>query len=154
MAKKKAAKTVAKASKKPVKRAVAKSPAAESIRQLDAEFMKAVNARSAGALVKAFYAENAVLMPPNHPVVEGVTAIQRFLQGFMDSGLTSMKLDTTMTGSAGDLAYGRGRYTLSLSSPGGAPVHDEGKYIVVYGRQSNGSWRAIADIFNSDHASQ
>ena len=155
MAKKKAAKKVAKASKKPVKRAPAKSPAAaESIRQLDAEFMKAANARNAGALVKAFYAPDAVLMPPNHPAIEGVAAIQGFLQGLMDSGLTSFKLDTTTIASVGDLAYCRGRYTLSLSPPGAAPVHDEGKYIVVYGRQPNGTWRATSDIFNSDHPTQ
>src|SRR4030095_13216523 len=106
--------------------------------------IKAANAKSAGALVKAFYAQSAVLMPPNHPAIEGLAAIQGFLQGLMDSGLTSFKLETTATGSAGNLAYGRGRYSLSLSPPGGAPVHDEGKYVVVYGRQSNVSWRAIA----------
>src|SRR4029450_9606234 len=125
MAKKTTAKKVAKASKKPVKRAPAKAPgAAESIRQLDTEFMKAANAKSAGALVKAFYAPSAVLMPPTPPVVEGVAAIQGFLQGLMDSGLTSFKLETTATGSDGNLAYGRGRYSLWLWPPGGGPGQD------------------------------
>lgn len=115
MAKKKATKTVKKASKK----APAAKPAgaADAIRRLDAEFMKAGNARNAAALVKAFYAPDAVLMPPNHAAVEGRDKIQGFLQGLMDGGLTSIKLETTSVGSAGDLAYGRGRYTLALSPP-------------------------------------
>src|SRR5215813_9054310 len=142
MAKKKAAKKVAKASKKPVKRAAPPSPGAtaDAIRRLDDEFMKAANAKNAGAIIKAFYAKDAVLMPPNHPAVEGAAAIQGFLQGLMDAGLTSLKLETTAVGSAGDQAYGRGRYALSIAPPGAAPVHEEGKYIVVYQRQANGAW--------------
>jgi len=148
MAKKKATKTVKTAQKK----APAAKPAgaADAIRRLDAEFMKAGNAKNAAALVKAFYATDAVLMPPNHAAVEGHDKIQGFLQGLMDGGLTSIKLETTTVASAGDLAYGRGRYTLSLSPPGEAPVQDVGKYIVVYRRQPNGAWRAVSDIFNSD----
>lgn len=40
---------------------------ADAIHQLDAEFMKAASARDAAALVAAFYAPEAVLMPPNRP---------------------------------------------------------------------------------------
>lgn len=148
MAKKMSKKTA----RKPVKKKMGEKPggAAPAIQRLDVEFMKAVSARDAAALVRGFYAPDAVLMPPNRPIVEGREQIQGFLQGLMDSGLRGIKIETTSTASGGDLAYGRGRYTLSLAPPGGAPVHDTGKYVVVYGRQANGGWRAIADIFNSD----
>ena len=154
MAKRAAKKVVKAAAKKaPAKKAPAKAPsAAEAIRALDAEFMKAANAKNSAALVRAFYAPDGVLMPPNHPIVEGRESIRGFLQGLMDSGFAGIKLETTSTASAGDLAYGRGKYALSLSPPGGAPVEDIGKYIVVYRRQANGAWRAVADIFNSDRA--
>jgi ketosteroid isomerase-like protein len=153
MAKKVARKAARKAPRKVAARPAPKSPgAADTIHRLDAAFMKAANARNGGALVKAFYASDAVLMPPNHAAVEGHTAIQAFLQGLMDAGLTSIKLETTTVASAGDLAYGRGRYTLSMSPVGGAPVQDVGKYVVVYRRQPSGGWRAVADIFNSDQA--
>jgi uncharacterized protein (TIGR02246 family) len=152
MAKRKTAtRTDKKAPKKAAKRpAATTASAADAIRRLDAEFMKAANARNAGALVKAFYAADAVLMPPNHPIVEGRAEIQSFLQGLIDSGFTGIKLETTTVAGAGDLAYGRGRYTLSMTPPGGVPVQHVGKYIVTYRRQPNGTWRAVADIFNSD----
>ena len=154
MAKKKTATRIAKkAPKKAAKRPVpTRASAADAIRRLDAEFMKAADARNAGALVKAFYAADAVLMPPNHPIVEGRADIQSFLQGLIDSGFTGIKLETTTIASVGDLAYGRGRYTLSMAPPGGAPVQDVGKYIVTYRRQAKGIWQAVADIFNSDQA--
>jgi ketosteroid isomerase-like protein len=153
-------KTAPKKAPKAARKAAAQRPAAkaasaaDAIRRLDAVFMKAAGARDAGALVKGFYAPSAVLMPPNHPAVEGSEAIRGFLQGLMDSGLASLKLETATTASAGDLAYGRGRYTLSMTPAGGAPVQDEGKYIVVYRRQPDGAWRAVADIFNSNQAAQ
>ena len=153
MAKKKPTKPVKKAPRKKRPASMA-AGAAAAIRQLDDEFMKAANARNARALVKAFYAPGAVLMPPNHPIVEGPVAIQGFLQGLMDAGLTSITLDTPTVASAGDLAYGRGRYTLAMSPAGGAPAQDTGKYVVVYRRQASGAWRAVADIFNSDQPSQ
>ena len=81
--------------------------------------------------------------------MEGHESIRQMLQGLMDSGLTSIKLETTVTASSGDLAFGRGRYTMNLEPSGGSPVTDVGKYVVVYRRQG-GAWRAVADIFNSD----
>ena len=155
MAKKTATRSAKKApKKKAAKRSARKPGAADAIYRLDAEFMKAATAKNAVALVKAFYAPDAVLMPPNHGLVEGRAKIEGFLQGLIDAGLTSIKLETMTVASAGDLAYGQGRYTLSLSPPGGAPVQDVGKYVVVYRRQANGSWRAVSDIFNSDHPTQ
>jgi ketosteroid isomerase-like protein len=131
------------------KRDGAHEAASAAIRRLDEEFMRAAAVGDGQALVDAFYAGDAVLLPPNQPAAEGRENIRRVLQGLMDSGVSSIKLETTVTGTAGDLAYGRGRYTLSMEPPGGAPVTDVGKYVVVYRRQG-GAWRAVADIFNSD----
>ena len=151
MAKKAMKRMARKAPKKAARKPAAKAPgAAEAIHRLDVEFMKAANAKDAAGVVKAFYAPDAVLLPPGRAIVKGRANIQGFLQGLMDGGFSSIKLETTTTASVGDLAYGRGHYTLSMAPPGGAPVQDVGKYIVVYRRQANGSWRAVADIFNSD----
>jgi ketosteroid isomerase-like protein len=136
--------------RRPARPAAAGATPAAAIVRLDDEFMKAVAARDARALVAAFYAPEAVLMPPNHPAVEGREGIRVFLQGLMDAGATSIKLATKKVWSAGALAVGRGSYALSMSPPDGVSSEDHGKYIVCYRRQANGGWRAIADIFNSD----
>lgn len=122
----------------------------EAIHKLDRDFMGAVEAADAGSLVSAFYAEDAVLMPPNQPAVEGATAIEKVFGGLMAAGLRRARLETTRIESAGDLAYGRGRYRLEISPVGAQTVVDIGKYVVVYRRDSQGGWRAIVDIFNTD----
>jgi ketosteroid isomerase-like protein len=123
---------------------------AEAIRKLDGEFMDAGNTGNAAALVSAFYANDAVLMPPNHPMVEGAAVIEKFWRGLFDAGLRRVTLETTRVEAAADLAYGRGRYRLELAPAGTAPVEDAGKYVVVYRPDGGGRWRAVVDIFNSD----
>ena len=70
-----------KITKKARKKVAPKPSAADAIRRLDAEFMKAANAKDSAALVKAFYSSNAVLLPPNCPIVEGGDNIRVFFQG-------------------------------------------------------------------------
>jgi uncharacterized protein (TIGR02246 family) len=152
---KKPASKKAKAVSKPAGKAAARpADAAAAIRRLDAAFMKAASAKDVGALVAAFYAPDAALLPPNHPLVEGRDNIRAFFQGLVDAGLSGIVLKTTKVASAGDVAYGRGRYTLTISPPAGPTVQDAGKYIVGYRRQADGSWRAVDDIFNSDNPAQ
>jgi uncharacterized protein (TIGR02246 family) len=149
------AKPVAKKSARKTPKAAAKpATAAAAIRRLDAAFMKASNAKDPAALVAAFYAPEAALLPPNHPIVEGRDNIRVFFQGLMDAGFSRIKLETTKVVSAGDVAYGRGRYVLTMSPPGGPAREVAGKYIVGYRRQANGSWRAVDDIFNTDRPAQ
>ena len=125
-------------------------PAATAIRQLDKTFMNSVRNKDAGALVKGFYAPDAVLMPPNHEALKGRPSIQQFLQGLIDAGAADFTLKTTKIESAGNLAYGRGTYSFSLPAADDSRVHHVGKYVVVYRRQGDRSWKAVADIFNSD----
>ena len=49
-------------------------------------------------------------MPPNHPIVEGRSNIQTFIQGLIDGGLQSIELNTTHVEESGDLAYGMGSF--------------------------------------------
>jgi len=50
---------------------------------------------------------------------------------------------------AGDWAFARGPFELRLTpKPGGEPVVDRGKFIDVFRRQGDGSWRFARVIFN------
>lgn len=154
-AKKATKRPATKAPKKVLKQTARKGPSvAEAIHTLDAAFTKAVAARDSQVLVSGFYAPDAVLMSPNQPAIVGRENIRVALQGMMDAGVTSLKLETIEIGSAGDLAWERARYTLSMTPPGGAPIQDVGKSLVVFRRQPNGTWRAIVDMYSSDQPAQ
>jgi hypothetical protein len=47
-------------------------------------------------------------------------------------------------------APGAPGYQLSLEGPNGKPINDRGKDMAVWKKQSDGTWKMIADTFNSD----
>ncbi len=121
----------------------------QAIRAMDQEFVRNANSGDVEALVSAFYAEDAELLPPNVPAMGGHTAIRQCWNGLVSAGLNISVLEAKRIEASGNLAYASGVYELTLSPPGAGKRADTGKYVVVYRRQAGGSWKAIADIFNS-----
>jgi len=121
------------------------SAATSAIRALEAEFQRHANANDAASLTEAFFADDAQLQPPNAPQVNGKAAIRDFWKAFLAAGVSDVVLETGNVSSSGDLAYGVGKYGFTA---GGA--RQTGKYMVVYQKQSNGSYRAVADAFSSN----
>jgi ketosteroid isomerase-like protein len=121
--------------------------ATRAIRAIDLEFTAQVKAKDAARLVDACYAEDARVLPPNHPAVQGKAAIRELWQGLLASGVTDLALDTTHIEASGDLAYGVGAYLLHMEQAGGPRTEQQGKYCVVY-RRDQGRWRVVADMFS------
>jgi uncharacterized protein (TIGR02246 family) len=118
-----------------------------AVRALDAAFITHANNRDAAALTSAFYTDDAVLLPPNGRIVRGAAAIQAFWQAFLDQGVTDAVIETVEVRESGDLAYGIGTYRYAVPSAG---IQDDGKFLIVLARQADGTWKTIADQFNSD----
>ncbi|NIR43772.1 MAG: DUF4440 domain-containing protein [Gemmatimonadetes bacterium] len=95
------------------------------------------------------YAEDAVVMPPNAPAVQGRAAIRELAEGWptvASFGATVEEIDGCR-----DLAFVRGNYSLSVRPEGApAPLDDTGKYVEIWRRQSDGSWLIAAEIWNSE----
>jgi ketosteroid isomerase-like protein len=50
-----------------------------------------------------------------------------------------------------DLAYLRGSYSMTFSLPGvPAPIDEQGKFLQIYRKQGDGSWKITREIYNSD----
>ena len=98
----------------------------------------------------ALYANDAVIMPPNSAMVQGRGAIETWLKALpvviTDAGGEVLEVD-----GAGDLAYVRGTYAMSIKVPGvDQPVRQEGKLLQIYARQQDGTWRLARDIWNAN----
>jgi ketosteroid isomerase-like protein len=61
-----------------------------------------------------------------------------------------MQFDQVEVDGAGDIAYVYGKYSMTITSEEGEPVQDSGKYIEIWKRQADGTWKVSLDIFNSD----
>jgi ketosteroid isomerase-like protein len=121
----------------------------DQIEAANEAYGKAVANQDVAAVV-ALYAQDAILLPPDSPIAQGSDAIRAVLQGYMDAGAQSLALETTALDDQGDLVVDVGRYTLGMQPPGADPITDVGKYLQVYKRQSDGSFRIAYDCFNSD----
>ena len=51
---------------------------------------------------------------------------------------------------AGDMAYTLYKYEMTMGAPNGVPINDRGKDMAVWEKQSDGTWKIVADTFNSD----
>jgi ketosteroid isomerase-like protein len=96
----------------------------------------------------AEYAADAVRMPPNQPTVQGREAIRRWLEQLPP--ITSFSFRLVDLKGRGDLAFLRGAYSIAFTPPGAAPASDTGKILVVFQKQTGGSWLRVADAWNSD----
>jgi uncharacterized protein (TIGR02246 family) len=121
-----------------------------AIERVRAAHVTALNQSDAAALAGLFTPEG-VQMPPNEPPNVGEAAIRRWLQNFLDQFHTEFALSPDEVRVAGDWAFERGSYTLTLSHRGGpGSFQDRGKYITIYERQAGGAWRMASDIWNSN----
>jgi uncharacterized protein (TIGR02246 family) len=124
-----------------------------AIREIEAEWSKAAAAKDVERWV-SFYADDASAFAPGTPIVTGKDAIRKTSEAFFATAgvaLSSQPAKVEVS-RGGDLAYCSGTYTMTMNDPKGKPVTDKGKYVVVYKKQPDGAWKAVADIWNSDLA--
>jgi ketosteroid isomerase-like protein len=101
------------------------------------------------AYVKLYYAGDARVLPPNHATVTGREAIGTLLRSF--GSFQAVRFTILAIEGRNDLAYVHGAYRLTFTPPGAAqPVGDTGKYLEIWKKRRDGSWKVVLDIWNSD----
>jgi uncharacterized protein (TIGR02246 family) len=123
----------------------------KSIRELEDKAREAAKAKDLDRYV-SFYADNAVLLWPGTPMVSGHAAIREFMRVFLSMPDFSLSFETAQVkvSRAGDFAYTYGTNKVTLVDPNGKKMKDSGKYLTVYRKQSDGTWKVVADMGNSD----
>lgn len=101
----------------------------------------------------AHYADNAVLMSSGAPASSGKDAIRKALTQMVADPALTLKFQASRVevGKASDIAYTQGSYTMTVTDPFSKKViNDHGSYVTTYGKQPDGSWKALADIATSE----
>ena len=117
------------------------------LNKMAAEWAAAYNAKDAAKLA-GMYAENAVFMAPNQPMVKGRAAIEAQFKKEFQQGFTNIKLTPMESAISGSQAYEAGTATITV--PGGRT--ENSKYLVVF-TQVGGAWKIKYDINNADQPS-
>ena len=101
----------------------------------------------------SFYTEDALQMRPNEPLVIGKDQIWVWIKDLSDQVTFNMDITNTEVEVAGDWAFSLGTYTVTMTpKEGGQPVVIDAKYIEIFTRQPDGSWKKHREIFNRDAA--
>jgi ketosteroid isomerase-like protein len=122
----------------------------EVVLSADAASMKAAEALDVAGTV-ANYSDDALVMPPNHPPVSGRQPIHDLWAAMLAPGTQiSWAANKVESAASGDLVYIQGTYSVMTLGPDGKPVSDDGKYLSVWKKQADGSWREAESMWNSD----
>jgi uncharacterized protein (TIGR02246 family) len=113
------------------------------------KFEKAANAKDA-ATIANMYAEDATLLPQGAPAIKGRRNIQQFWQKFFDAGASDARIRPVEVTPLGDLAYEIGSFEANMPVPQGGTTRTEGKYVVIWKLQPNGTLNMLVDIFNTN----
>jgi uncharacterized protein (TIGR02246 family) len=125
----------------------------KAIESGNAKFMEAFN-QGDSAAVAALYTEDATVMPPNSDMIRGRHGIQDFWLAGIQGGLKDLSLTTVDVSAGGDTAYEIGTFSLTAQPKGQEPVRTSGKYVVVWHRSPDSSWKLHVDIWNSNTPAQ
>ena len=117
----------------------------QAVRDADAQWSKAAAAKDLDKTI-SFYADDAVVLPPNQAAVTTKEGIRNLWKGLIES-VTSINWTATRVEMAksGEMACLSGTYELTMNDG----TKDHGKYCEVW-EKKGGTWKCGTDIWNSD----
>ena len=126
-------------------------PAADrqAIAAVSAQFEAAENAGNVEQMLPLF-ADDMIIMSPNAAQLSGADRITAATRAFHEAFTVQVKYSSEEIAAFGDWGFDRGteRFTL-IPKSGGAPISVNGKYLWLYRRQPDGSWKQSRVMWNS-----
>lgn len=93
---------------------------------------------------------NGVQLAPGAPAFEGITEITKSITAqHAASDFEQFEIVNKEVELSGDLGFARGNYSFAATpKDGGDQAQFTGKYLTIFKRQADGSWRIYRDCFN------
>ena len=121
--------------------------AREGIETTNRAFMDAVDKGDAAAIA-ALYTDDARLLPPGAPPMDGRAAIEAYWKEGLAAGIAGLKLMTQTVDEGDGWALEVG-HAVATMGQGADAVEATGKYVVQF-RDEGGTWKLAMDIWNFD----
>jgi ketosteroid isomerase-like protein len=99
--------------------------------------------------IAGYYTNDAQVLPPDAPLVEGREGLIAMLNATFAGGGRSLQMETISTQENGDLLVQVGTYVMGITA-GGQSFDDPGKFVSVYARQPDGGLLLTVTCFNRD----
>jgi ketosteroid isomerase-like protein len=123
----------------------------QALREADADWCKAAGSKDVDKTV-SFYSDDATVLPANAPSATTKDAIRKIWGDLIAAPgfAISWKATKIEVAKSGDLACISGTYELTTNDTSDKPSTDHGKYVEVWEKQKDGTWKCGTDIWNSD----
>ncbi len=123
-----------------------------SIEQMDKDYCQAMLSGDVNK-INSYFADDALHMPSYSPMVKGKEAISE--NNKKDLMSTKYNVFTTKTMDvygSGDLVYEIGTYAVNFTNEHNpTAMDDNGKYVNIWQKQSDGTWKIKVETWNSDN---
>lgn len=121
----------------------------EGLMQLSRDWSDLVATGDMDAVMNG-WAEDAVMMPPGLPALEGKAAIRNYVEGAMQIPGFSISWEplSVHVSSSGDMAYMIERNVTTVNDSLGNPLITHGKVVTVWRKAADGSWQNVIDMWN------
>ena len=122
-----------------------------AIRNADGAWSKTATAKDVDRFV-SFFADDASLLPPNTAAMTKREAIREWASELMANPGFALSWQATKVevSRSGELGYSLGTYEFTIHDAEGESVTDRGKYVTVWKKRPESTWKVVADIFNSN----
>lgn len=100
--------------------------------------------------VLAYWMDDARVVLPGEPVLQGKAAIRRMVARGMDTPGFSVTWtpEAAVIAASGDLGYTRGTNAFTVPDSTGKAIRIVGRYLTVWRKDADGRWRCVEDYSN------
>ena len=116
-------------------------------------YHEAASAKDAARVV-ALYDEGAVMVPPNADLVDGLEAVRGYRFGFISTPGVELHFEIVRAevSASADMGWTLALGDITINRPDGTTGSDLVRDFHVWRKQADGSWKVVADIWNSGMA--
>ncbi len=127
------------------------APVRAAIAAANAEFAQALLRGDAKAMAATFTEDGEIVPTNERGFVEGREAIEAYQAKRLEGRrYLEVEITTVHLGTSGDLAWETGVTRATIQQAQGAPVAVTGRYLAVWKRGADGTWRIRVDLPVSD----
>ncbi|MGA7630663.1 MAG: SgcJ/EcaC family oxidoreductase [Terriglobales bacterium] len=124
----------------------------QAVKDVEAAWVKDAASKDAEKWA-GYFTDDGSGLYPGAATLHGKAAIRAAMAPYFADPNFALTFQSTRTvaSKGGDLVYSEGTYSMTMTDPKTKkPMTDKGKFLTVYAKQADGSWKAVADTFNSD----
>ena len=119
----------------------------KSIEEANAKCSEAIQEGNLAGVV-AGYTDDATMVPPDGELIKGKQAIEQYYRTLFQMGMKEVVLTTIEVGGSDGTVYEIGKTRVRIQPEGQETIRDSTKYLVVWKRQADGTWKVHVDIWS------